>query len=52
MDNANTVDGSEPTEADKSAFYTFVNDANYNDYKNWCVSQNKNTGSLYNAKFS
>jgi len=52
MDNAQTADGSEPTETDKSAFYAFVNDANYTVYATWCTENGKGLGTLYNDKYA
>jgi len=52
IDNANTADGSEPTEEDANAFYTFVTDANSADYASWCAENEKTLGALYNGKYS
>jgi len=52
IDNANTADGSEPTEEDANAFYTFVTDANSAAYASWCTENEKTIGALYNDKYS
>lgn len=52
IDNANTADGSEPTEEDANAFYTFVTDANSSAYASWCAENEKTIGALYNDKYS
>ena len=52
IDNANTADGSEPTEEDANAFYTFVTEANSAAYASWCAENEKTLGALYNGKYS
>ena len=52
IDNGNSVDGSQPSDADKEAFYAFISDSNYLDYKQWCTSNNLNTGRLYDEKYN
>ena len=52
IDNANTVDGSEPTEADANAFYAFITNANHAKYAAWCAEHEKTIGTLYNNRYA
>ena len=52
IDNANTVDGSEPTEADANAFYAFITNANHAKYAAWCAENEKTIGTLYNNRYA
>ncbi|MBO5232023.1 MAG: hypothetical protein J6B88_05305 [Clostridia bacterium] len=51
MDNGNTADGSESSEEDANAFYTFINEANAPEYKNWCEANKKSIGDLFTTKY-
>ena len=51
VDNGNTADGSESSEADKNAFYCFVTDTNAAEYKSWCTEKAKTIGSLFTTKY-
>ena len=51
VDNANTVDGSAPTEADTNAFYSFVSEATEAEYKTWCDDNSKAVGTLYKTRY-
>ncbi len=51
VDNGNTADGSESSEADANAFYTFINEANAPEYKNWCEANKKSIGDLFTTKY-
>ncbi|MBE6761922.1 MAG: hypothetical protein E7551_06505 [Ruminococcaceae bacterium] len=52
IDNANTADGSEPSEADSTAFHTFVTAENKEAYAAWCIENGKELGTLYNNKYT
>lgn len=51
IDNAETADGSEQTEADANAFYTFVTNVNKSAYQAWCDANGKTVGALFTAKY-
>ena len=51
VDNGNTADGSESSEEDVNAFYTFINEANAPEYKNWCEANKKSIGDLFTTKY-